>query len=235
MSRSKALLAAAGTFFVGGTVSFLVLTSPPPLPSEQVPAPTAATQDDAPGAASPASAETVYRIVPSTAKAEFVIDEILRGEPFTVVGATDQVTGELFLNAEDFSKSRLGVIRVNARTLKTDSERRDGAIARAILKSTDPANEFIEFRAKSVSGLPTSAAAGETHEVKITGDLTVSGSTKEVTFDGTVGMDDAGGLTGSAQAVVLYKDFNLSIPKVPFVASVDDDLLLKISFAAVKQ
>jgi hypothetical protein len=37
---------------------------------------------------------------------------------------------------------------------------------------------------------------------------------------------------GHAEATVLRSDFNLTIPNVPFVASVGDDVTLKLDFIA---
>jgi polyisoprenoid-binding protein YceI len=67
---------------------------------------------------------------------------------------------------------------------------------------------------------------------QIVGDLTVAGTTQSVTFDTTATLDSSDQLTGQAIATVLYPDFNLTIPSVPFVAGVDEDVRLEINFVA---
>lgn len=175
-----------------------------------------------------------YVISPAESKAEFHIGEVLRGEPFMVVGTTDQVSGDIAFDPERPSETEVGAIRINARTLQTDSRQRDGAIARFILKSEEPANEFIVFTPKEITGLPAKVEAATPFTFTMKGDLTVSGTTREVTFTGAAQLIDPSRLGGAAEATVRYKDFGLSVPNVPFVASVDEEMKLKISFVAVK-
>jgi polyisoprenoid-binding protein YceI len=167
-------------------------------------------------------------------KAEFVVDETLRGEPFTVVGATGDVAGEIVLNGEDLARSRVAAVRVNARTLKTDSDRRDGAIGRMILRSGDPANEFITFSPTRLEGLPKTAEPDKEFSFTIVGDLTIAGETRQASFAAAARLVPDGALVASAKTVINYKDFGLTIPKVPFVAWVSDDVALKINLVAKK-
>ena len=64
-------------------------------------------------AASRASAGTVYELQASQAR--FVVDEVLRGTPYTVVGRTAQVAGQLVLDTSDTSTAQLGTVLVDAR------------------------------------------------------------------------------------------------------------------------
>ena len=157
---------------------------------------------------------------------EFRIDEVLRGEDFTAVGATRDLTGEIAAAPGATTSLRFGRIKVNARTLKTDSQQRDGAIARLILKSEDPANEFIVFDPTDLT------LATSTSEMTLSGNLTVSGVTKPVAFTGNVSRN-ASQLLGQFQTTLKRSDFNLEIPSVPFVASVADLVKVKVNFVAV--
>lgn len=123
---------------------------------------------------------TVFTIDATQSEAKFEIDEVLNNKPFRVIGTTKDVSGQINVNVADLSASSVGTISINARTLKTDSERRDGAIGRMILKSE--ANEFITFTPKSFSGLPTTPALGTEYTFDVTGTLTVAGTSKDVTF-----------------------------------------------------
>ena len=55
-----------------------------------------------------AAARTVYTIDQAASEARFVIDEVLNGSPFTVVGTTDQVAGEIALSLTDPSAGGAG-------------------------------------------------------------------------------------------------------------------------------
>ena len=190
-------------------------------------------------AAAPAEANSaegngvvVYQIVQDESSVSFSLDEILRGSPFTPVGTTNQVAGEI---AVDFKNAtvQLGVIQVNARTLQTDSNFRDRAIRNEILDTGT--YEMITFTPKSIDGLPQSAQPGDEVSVSITGDLTIRNITQEVTFTGKVKLASMDRLEGAATATVLRTDYDLVIPSVPSVADVSDDVRLEIQFVAVKK
>ncbi len=171
--------------------------------------------------------EKIYRIGEES-KAEFRIGEILRDKPFTAVGTTSTISGDitLFDNALSFS-----TIRVNARTFKTDSENRDRAIARMILKSEKPENEWITFTVTGISGLPTSASMNRDLPFSMTGNLTIAGVTKPVTFSAIMNITDTA-ITGTARTTLKRSDFNLTIPNIPFVASVDDSFPISVTIVA---
>lgn len=173
-----------------------------------------------------------FQIDPAASSASFTVGEILRGKPFTVVGTTSDVSGGVKLDPKNLASASIGEIRINARTLKTDAAGRNSAIGRFILQSEKPENEFIVFKEKSVVGLPKTATIGDELAFDVIGDLTVKGTTKEVSFRVTSKLADADTLTGHGEAKILYKDFNLTIPSVPFVASVEEFMMLSIDFTA---
>jgi polyisoprenoid-binding protein YceI len=174
----------------------------------------------------------VYQIVQEESSVSFSIDEILRGSPYTAVGKTNQVAGEI---AVDFDNAavQLGVIQVNARTLQTDSTFRDRAIRNEILDTGT--YEMITFTPKSIDGLPQSAQPGDEVSVSITGDLTIRNITQEATFAGQVRLVSMDRLEGTVTATVLRSDYQLVIPNVPNVADVSNDVHLEIQFVAVKK
>lgn len=225
----KRIVPVIAALAVAGLAGYLYATRPVSGPSAPGPQPV-----DEQAAEPTSEGGTRYRIASERSKASFTIDEVLRGEPFTVVGVTQDVSGDIVLASPDARKSSVGTIRVNARTLATDAGGRNNALKRFILKTEDPANEFIEFKPVSIEGLPVSLTAGAAVDVTIAGDLSVSGVTKPVTFKGQVTLMSDGRLAASAEATIMYKDFGLVIPNVPFVASVDEDVLLKIELVAVR-
>jgi polyisoprenoid-binding protein YceI len=172
----------------------------------------------------------IFEIVQTDSEVRFIIDEVLNGAPNTVVGTTDQVAGEIAIDVDEPSRSQIGTILVNARTLVTDNGMRNRAIKNRIL-STD-AYEFITFAPTGIAGLPDSVGIGESFSFQVTGDLTVRDVTRQVTFDAVVSPISDERLEGTASTTVRYADLGLAIPQVPSVASVSDDVILEMAFVA---
>ena len=203
---------------------------------------TEATATTAPKAtATPASTPTeepvaatgpiVFEIVQDEFEARFIIDEVLRGSPKTVVGVTNQVAGQIAVDPADPASAQVGQISINARTLATDSDMRNRAVKNRILQ-TDT-YEFVTFQPTQLTGLPESAAAGEPLSFQIVGDLTIRDTTKQVTFDVTLTPVDETRLEGLATLTIPYRDFGLAIPDLPSVDTVADDVRLELAFVAV--
>ena len=193
-------------------------------PKEETPEPTATEETDG----------STFRIVSEKSTASFSLEEDLRGTHITVLGTTKDVSGEVSADRMALADAKIGTIRINARTFVTDSEQRNNAIRRMILKTEDDANEFIEFVPKSVTGLTATAEIGKTVPFTVTGDLTVSGQTKEATFKGTVTFVSETELSGSVESNIHYPDWNIAVPNLPFLANVDQDVTLKLEFIATK-
>lgn len=178
-----------------------------------------------------ATGPIVFEIVQDESEARFIIDEVLRGSPKTVVGVTNQVAGQIAVDPADPASAQVGQISINARTLATDSDMRNRAVKNRILQ-TD-AYEFVTFQPTQLTGLPESAAAGEPLSFQITGDLTIRDTTKQVTFDVTLTPVDETRLEGLATLTIPYRDFGLAIPDSPSVDTVADNVTLELEFVAV--
>jgi polyisoprenoid-binding protein YceI len=194
---------------------------------------TVATTEPAATAVTAASGMTIFQIDAAQSQARFIITEELRGQPKTVVGATNEVAGELALNPGDLSATQVGIIQVEARSLSTDSSQRNQAIRNRIL-NTDQ-YEFITFTPTSVTGLSGSGAPGETYTFQIAGNLTIRDVTQPVVFEATATADSLQQLTGKATTTVQRADYNLVIPSAPGVANVGESVILEIDFVAVAQ
>ena len=184
----------------------------------------------APKAPKPAPKQRVFQIEPDHSTASFKIDEVLRGEPKTVVGTTDQVAGQFGLLGTSLNTAKVGPILVNARTLATDNKYRNRAIKNKILKTDD--FEYIRFEPKAVTGIPATASTGQTFRFKVTGDLTITNVTRPVTFDMEARFLSPTEMTGLGTTAFPYKDFQLDIPNPPIVASVADTVHLELQFQA---
>lgn len=178
---------------------------------------------------------TVSFVIDQTqSTARFEIDEVLNGNPTHVVGTTDQVVGQVRVDPADLGTAEFSEIAINARTLTTNSERRDRAIRGPIvLDSGSDANELITLAVTSVDGLSGAAAVGEAIEFTISGDLTIKSNTQPVTFDVSVTRVDEVTLEGSATADLTRDMFEIGIPSVASVADVTNDVLIGLDFVAV--
>ena len=175
----------------------------------------------------------LYRIDKAESSVSFEIDEILRGDPFRVVGVTTEVAGEVLIDFGDPAASQLGTIVINVRTLATDSSFRDRAIRGPILGSSRDENEFATFEPVDIEGFPGSVTMGDQVPLRITGTFSLSGESRPVTFDTEVTVVSANRVEVTGTATVLRSDFGLTIPDVPSVSDVADEILLVIDLVAV--
>ncbi len=177
------------------------------------------------------ASSTLYRISQTGSTAQFSIYEVLHGSPFTPVGTTNQITGDIAVATSSSGALTLdiGTLTIDARTFKTDSPQRDGAIGRFILKSDQAANEFVTFAPTTVS-VPVENLDGSWSATS-TGALTISGVTKPETFAITFAVAN-GVLTGTASTTLSRKDFNLVIPNFSFLANVSDTFYVSAKITA---
>jgi polyisoprenoid-binding protein YceI len=205
-------------------------TSMPEPPAEAGSEPGVALEPDI---VAPTSGSVIYVISQAESETRFSIDEILNGAAVTAVGVTDQIAGEIAIDFTNPSNSQVGVITVNARTLTTNRENRNRMIRNEILDTEE--YEFITFTPTAVTGMPAAIVPGETVAFQITGDLTIRNVTLPVTFEVTASVDAEGRLVGYAVTTVLRSDYEITIPSVPSVAEVSDEVLLEFDFVAYQK
>ena len=177
---------------------------------------------------------TVFVIDPTRSVASFELGEILNGNPKQVVGTTSELAGQVAVDPSDPEGMRFSPILVNARTFRTDSSQRDRQIrGPVILNSARDEFEMITFVVTSTAGLTGPVTVGSIRDLTITGDLTIKGATRSVTFEVTVEYTDEMTLAGTAETLVRRTDFGIGIPSVRSVAGVDEEVLLRLEFVAV--
>ena len=187
----------------------------------------------APAAASPAAAtqgQQTYQIRQENSQARFIIDEVLRGSPFTVNGTTNQISGQIVVDPTRPSTAQLGPIRIDARSFATENSQRDRAIQNWVLQTAQYPE--ITFTPKQLMGLPATGNVGETYTFQIVGDLTVHGVTREETFDATLTLESPTQLAGQAQTTIRYADYGINIPQVPIVSGIAETVRLEMDFVA---
>lgn len=183
----------------------------------------------------PTTAETtggtvVYTITPGESQVRFELDEDLRGSRITVVGTTDQVAGQIGVDLANLAATQVGVLQINARTLATDNNFRNRAIQNEILNTGS--YEFITFTPTAVTGLPANATIGDTLTFTIEGELTIRDVTAPATFEVTATAVSDNQITGTATTTILRETYGLTIPSVPNVANVEEEVELYIEFIA---
>lgn len=187
---------------------------------------------EAPAEAQTAAGRALFRIDNEMSEVRFEIDEDLSGLPNHVVGVTNEVAGDIIVDYANPADSVVGTLRINARTFVTDSEFRDRALRSEILESSRDEYEFITFEPTGIRDTPESVEEGDTFTFFVDGNLTIRNITQPVTFEVTVEVFSDTRLNGSATAEVSREDYGLTIPSVPNVANVHDEVLLGFDFVA---
>ena len=195
------------------------------------------TQSEATPTARPtvAAAPVVFVIDPAQTVARFSINESLFGDPKNVVGQTADVQGVITITVGNPASTQIGLIRINARDLHTDEEMRDRAIRTFILESSQDDYQFITFVPTQIEGLPTQVQDGTTISFTVTGDMKIRNVVKPVTFALSVTPKGSTEISGLARATITRTAFELSIPSVPGVADVADEIGVAFEFVAKKQ
>ena len=188
-------------------------------------APTATAEPQAPAAAS-----RVFEIIPAESEARFKINEVLRGQPKLVIGVTTGVAGQLSVDPANPGATQVGEITVDAGTLATDENNRNRAIRNFILQTGQYPS--VTFKPTEITGMPASVAVGQPFSFQIAGDLTIRDITGPVVWDVTVTPESDTRIKGLATTIIPRDDFNLAIPSVPFVASVEEQVALELDFVA---
>jgi polyisoprenoid-binding protein YceI len=215
-------------------------TAEPTEPAAVEPSPTAAqpsqpTPDESAGSGQAADGPAVYTFLAGETVARFVIEEILSGNPKTVVGSTDKVSGAIELDLANPQQASVGAIEVDLTGLETDNGFRNRAIQDAILLTGQEGNRVATFVPTSIEGLPEQIEVGTAYPLMVTGDLTVKGATRQVTFSASVTPVSADRLEGQASLTIPYAELGVNIPRLPpQVASVEDEVTLEIQFAAAR-
>jgi polyisoprenoid-binding protein YceI len=162
--------------------------------------------------------------------ASYRVQEQLSGInfPSDAVGTTSAVSGTLALNTDgsvDTSKSKLAI---DLRTLKSDQDLRDGYIQKRTLE-TDKF-PFAEFVPKRVVGLTSPVPNTGQTGFQLIGDMTIHGTTSEVTWNGVATFGRDGTVAGRASANFTFATFGLTKPSLARILSVDDKIALEVAF-----
>ncbi len=205
---------------VGGPyvyIHFVEGKAPAPLRLSSAPATTttgpgaaAGSATTAAGAASAASGGTVAAggtwTVTSGSEAGYRIKETLFGQSNTAVGRTSAVTGTITITGTSVTT---GSFSVDMTKVTSDRSQRDDQFQGRIMDtSTYPTAKFVLTQPIALGALP---ADGAQVTEKATGNLTMHGTTKPVTFDVTARKSGAT-IQVSGSIPITFANWNISNP-----------------------
>ena len=224
----------AGSRYIWGVIGAVLLVAAcggSAAPSDESATPTAT--------ATAASSTTVATVSGATwavsdkSKATIRVREQLVGVslPSDAVLTATGAKGSFTLNSDGTFASG-SKITFDLTTLASDERDRDNFIKNDTLQVRQfPTAEFVPMK---TSGLTVPLAATGTFTFTLTGNMTIKGTTHEVTFDVTAKRDGSE-LTASATANPSWKfgEFGMRAPSVPFrVLSVTDEIRAAIEIVA---
>ena len=147
--------------------------------------------------------------------------------PNDAVGTTNGVSGTIII-AKDGTIAPGSKLSVDLTKLSSDQDGRDNyAKNRTLEVKTYPTADFVPTK---VSGIPTMIPFQGQAGVMLTGNLTIHGTTKEVTFKGIVTFNRDGTLAGVAKTSFTWATFGLAPPKIGRLATLDDNVELNLIF-----
>lgn len=171
----------------------------------------------------PERSEVIYRVE------ETFLQQVTRG---TAVGVTRAVEGEIRMDPARLQEMEVSPVRVDISQFKSDQSRRDERIRRQWLESAR--YPIAQFVVTSVEGLPEQYRVGEAVPVRVHGELTVRETTRPVTWEGVLTLED-GLLKGELETEILMTDFGFEPPSILGVLRADNEVHLIFNFTAVRQ
>ena len=153
--------------------------------------------------------------------------------PNDAIGRTSRVEGSIMIGGDGKLVRDSSKFTIDLRTLESDQTRRDNFIRRNTIQTDSFPNAV--FVPASAEGLPAALPATGEMTFALTGDLTIHGVTRPTTWQVKAKRIASGAVTGTATTEFKFGDFNMTIPKVGRVVSVDDKITLEYDFHLVPQ
>ena len=209
----------------GGESETTPASTPPP--ADTSPVPTTAPE---PTSAPPAAAgETVIEIGEGSVARYRVNETLARTGIQDAVGETLDVSGVIHFDAGGMVLADQSRITVDLRTIKSDSDRRDNYVR----TNTFETNQYptADFTPRETEGLPWPLPGSGEVTFKLKGDMTLHGVTSPLAWDVTAQFED-GKATGLATTAFTFDTFDLDIPRLAFIMSVEDNIRVELDFTA---
>ena len=149
--------------------------------------------------------------------------------PIQAVGYTNSITGGIYIDSLGNPDSN-SILNIDLSSLKSDESNRDNYLKRNSLE-TDKFPEAV-FEIKDIIGLNTESLMNtgkNDFEMQLVGDLTIHGVTKTKTWNITAS-SESGKLKGKGSVSFPFSDFDMKIPQLFFIISVEDKITLELDF-----
>lgn len=231
--KSYALIGTGAVVLLGGVAAFAgpsiyssVMegqSAAAPTISMTAPASTDAAQSDQPVLAGSWQ-------VSDGSEAGYRVNEVLNGQDVTVTGRTSDVSGSFTVNAEGTVLEQAD-FTVNLSTVATDSDRRDNYFKNTTIDTATYPEATLTLSSPVELGTPL--ASGEVRSVDVTGELTLKGVTKTVTFPVEVAGDGTQAQL-AASLPISFADYGIEAPSLGFV-SVEDQGTIEVQLVASQQ
>jgi polyisoprenoid-binding protein YceI len=234
------LVVAAGVgwwFFIRADAD--LATDAPDIPEDLLsptPTPTPGEDGDPTAGASPTPTVALpagtmrFRILSERSEAAYFAEETLAsiGLPSRAKGLTHDIFGDFYLRDDGIDSSFETRFTVDLRTLKSDESRRDARVQETLNTAEYPEAVFVVRR---VGNFPREWSAEEDAEFTMTGDLTIHGVTREVTWD-VKAKREGPVMTALATVELRYADFNIEPPNIAGFVSLTEDFTIQVQVVA---
>ncbi|NJD09114.1 MAG: YceI family protein [Gemmatimonadetes bacterium] len=163
-------------------------------------------------------------------EARYVVNEQLAGRPLRndAVGVTTAITGQLVLDDRGRFVADSSAISIDLASIRTDQERRDNFVRRRTLEVEQYPTAVL--RPSGLRGLPWPLPREGEYTFQLTGELTLHGVTQPSVWEVKASFT-GGRITGAARTHFRFADYQLEVPRLAFVLSVQDSIRLEYDFA----
>lgn len=141
-------------------------------------------------------------------QAGYRVNEVLNGQPVTVVGRTQEITGEATIEGNMLTAA---TAVVDMRNVATDNGSRDGQFQGILKTSQFPTATFT-----LIEGVDIGAISGGTATTDASGELTLGGITHTVTVS-LKSQVTSDGVDVQGSIPITFSDFEISAPNLGFV------------------
>jgi polyisoprenoid-binding protein YceI/mono/diheme cytochrome c family protein len=175
--------------------------------------------------------ERVYRIDPTESQVGYSVEEKLFGHNrHRAQGTTNGIAGDIAINENHPSASRVGQIVVNVEQLHSDNNLRDARMRQANLDSHDFPLAYLTVA--GFDGMPASLQSGTDYHFTMRSQLTVKKVPAAVNWNVDASLAN-GKLTATATANVKMSTFGIGPVSIAGLVSTGDDVTLTIKLTAL--
>ena len=161
-----------------------------------------------------------YRVTEQLARLSYPID---------AVGYTEDVFGSIYIDATG-QPTPESLLTIDLSNLKSDESRRDNYLRGNALETDKfPQAFFLVNELKNLDMSDLTNLNSNDIEFQMAGDLTIHGVTKSKTWN-VVAKSELGSIKGNASISFPFSDFDIDIPKLFFIISVEDNITLELDF-----